>query len=182
MLHSVNIKFSANRYRKRKPLILNFKDERDELKMRQVQIQSRNLEVDEKTWGRLPFAKMSAQIAAIYVCICMLCAESAQNFRENFLNWMHMHAYICSKIANMKVIFHTIILFVCFKLTCYKICIKTVLRNNVISWNFALNDATYFQFKYAYSFWFMWQHSHITQRTVLCKISTEYAEMFANGN
>jgi hypothetical protein len=48
--------------------------------------------------GWLPFAKMSAQIAAIYVCICILCAESGPNFQlENFLNCMHMHAYMQQK-------------------------------------------------------------------------------------
>ncbi len=51
-----------------------------------------------ETKGGSPFAKMSAQIAAIYVCICILCAESAPNFQlENFLNCMHMHAYVQQK-------------------------------------------------------------------------------------
>jgi hypothetical protein len=48
--------------------------------------------------GGLPFAKMSAQIAAIYVCICILCAEPAPNFQlEKFLNCMQMHANMQQK-------------------------------------------------------------------------------------
>jgi hypothetical protein len=30
--------------------------------------------------GGLPFTKMSAQMAAMYICICILWAESAPNF------------------------------------------------------------------------------------------------------
>jgi hypothetical protein len=35
----------------------------------------------EQLKGGLPFAKMSAEIAAIYVCIYILCSESALNFQ-----------------------------------------------------------------------------------------------------
>ncbi len=51
--------------------------------------------------GGLPFAKMSAQITTIYVCICILCAESAPNFQlENFSK---LYANACIYAAKMQI-------------------------------------------------------------------------------
>jgi hypothetical protein len=46
-----------------------------------LQPRSLKIDIEARIIGGLPFAKMSAQIAAIYVCICTLCAESAPNFQ-----------------------------------------------------------------------------------------------------
>jgi hypothetical protein len=76
--------------------------------------------------GGMPFAKMFAQIAAIYVCICILCAKSAPNFQlENFLNCMHMHAYMQQKCKHKNYFLYNLII-LRFKLTCNKIFVITV--------------------------------------------------------
>jgi hypothetical protein len=63
--------------------------------------------------GGLPFAKMSAQIAAIYVCICILCPESVPNFQlENILNCMHMHANMQQKCKHENYFSFNYIIFV----------------------------------------------------------------------
>jgi hypothetical protein len=50
----------------------------------------------------LPFAK----IAAIYVCICILCAQLAPKFQlESFLNCMHMYANMQQKCRQGKLFF-----------------------------------------------------------------------------
>jgi hypothetical protein len=51
-----------------------------------------------------------------------------------------MHAYMQQKCRHENYFWHKKN-FVCFKWTCCKIFVNTVLRNNVISWNFALKDA-----------------------------------------